>query len=306
MEKKPTCITFAVQPVADAAATGPQRFRGIAYSGGTIPQYGFYGDTCIDIDSLTLPDGRLFALVDHDPSKRAGHFSAFIENDAIIVEGELFQSTDAGREVSGLMAEGAPWQMSVGIQAEAQSSDKKRKVKCNGRDLDVHTIFSNAVLREVSFVPVGADPNTSVAAFSRNLGGAALSQVPHSGDSDMNIEELQTQIADLSAKLEAESSARKLAEDKLDAIKTAARQASVTSLAADLGRELTEDESKAFTAMSDETFVTMSATLKAIAKPAAAPESFFSAQATGGQAPTGKATLADLNAKLIKQVSSKG
>jgi hypothetical protein len=42
MDTKTTCLTFAIDPVADPSATGPQRFRGVAYSGGTIPQYGGY------------------------------------------------------------------------------------------------------------------------------------------------------------------------------------------------------------------------------------------------------------------------
>lgn len=303
MNQHPTCLTFAVSPVADPSATGPKRFRGVAYSGGTIPQYGPYGDACIDLASLVLPSGKLFALVDHDPTQRAGQFSAFMEmsSQSLIVEGELFASTDAGREVSALMAEGAPWQMSVGIQAESESSDKKRKVQCNGRELDVHTIFRNAALREVSFVPVGADPQTSVQAFSRNLAGTASPLVPLSGDTDMTIEELQSQISELSAKLEAETTAHQQAVSDLDAFKQAARQEAVKSLSADLGRDLSEDEGKAFASMSDEVFVTMSATLKSF-KPAA-PSHLFNEQATNGQAPTGKATLAELNAKIINQVS---
>lgn len=63
------------------------RFRGVAYSGGTIPQYGFYGDACIDLASLRLPERELFALVDHEPAKRAGKFSARVEANSIISRG---------------------------------------------------------------------------------------------------------------------------------------------------------------------------------------------------------------------------
>ena len=301
MKKNPACLTFAVDPVSDPSGTGPMRFRGVAYSGGVIPQYGFYGDACIDLASLRLPSGDLFALVDHDPTQRAGKFASRIEGNAIIVEGELFAATDAGREVAALMSEGAPWQMSVGIQAETDSAEKKRPIACNGQTLDVNTIFRNASLREVSFVPVGADPNTHVQAFSRNLAGTLDPTVPHSGDTDMTIEELQTQIADLSAKLEAETTARQQAETALQANQLAARTAAIAQLSADLGRDLTDDECKAFAAMPDDVFVTMSATLKSF-KPTA-PAHLFAEQATNGQTVTGKPTLAELNAKLINQVS---
>lgn len=284
MKKTPTCLTFAVVPSADPSGTGPTRFRGVAYSGGVIPQYGFYGDACIDLASLTLPAGELFALVDHDPTQRAGKFAARIDGNAVVVEGELFAATEAGREVAALMAEGAPWQMSVGIQADTESTDKRRTVTCNGQTLELHTVFKNATLREVSFVPVGADPQTSVQAFSRNLACAAAHPVPHSGDTDMTLDELQAQVADLSAKLEAETTARQQAEADLSAVKLAARQEAIKQLAADLGRDMTEAETVAMVRMDETTYATMSATLLSF-KPAppARDASLFAPLATDGK-----------------------
>jgi len=300
MDKKPTCLTFAVTQTADPSGTGPTRFRGVAYSVGIIPQYGFYGDACIELESLTLPAGKLFALVDHDPKQRAGQFAARMEDNAIIVEGELFASTDAGREVAALMGEGAPWQMSVGIQADAESADKRRAVDCNGQTFDVHTVFKNAVLREVSFVPVGADPQTSVQAFSRNLACTAAPTVPHSGDTDMTLEDLQAQIADLSAKLEAETTARQTAESALAEIKMAARKDAIASLAAEIARDLTDDEATALEKMPEDMFITMSGTLKSFKPVAAAPMHLFSEQATGGSNPKAAPTPADaITSKFI-------
>jgi hypothetical protein len=63
MNTQNTVITFAVE----ADQTKPQRFRGIAYSGELIPAYGFYGDAAIDLSSITLPSGKLFALVAQEP-----------------------------------------------------------------------------------------------------------------------------------------------------------------------------------------------------------------------------------------------
>jgi hypothetical protein len=300
MSTKPACLTFAVDPVANPTGTGPMRFRGVAYSGGVIPQYGWYGDACIDLASLSLPTGKLFALVDHDPTQRAGKFDARLENNAIIVEGELFTANEAGREVAALLAEGAPWQMSVGIQAETEQSDKRRAVQCNGQPMEVNTLFKNAVLREVSFVPVGADPQTSVQAFSRNLAGDTHSPVPHPvGDPDMTLEELQTQVAELSAKLEAETAARQQAEDALAAHKLAARQDAIKALSAEIGRDMTEAETAALVSVDEATYATLSATLLSLkpAKPAA-PDHLFAEQATDGQGETPE-TAAILKAQAI-------
>jgi len=301
MNQTATCLTFAVQ--RDAAT--PQRFRGIAYSGGVIPQYGSFGDAAIDLSSVKLPDGELFALVDHDHTRRAGKFRASLQDGQIIVDGEFFKSSKDGREVSELMAEGAPWQMSVGIQADIKRADKSSAINLNGKTLAVNTIFSNAALREVSFVPVGADPNTTVTAFSRNLAITDESEIPQTKENDMN-EDLQKQINDLSAKLEAETAARQQAEDALKQIKLAARQAAIAQLSADLSRELTADESSVLQALDDGAFVTLSATLKSFKPSATAQAHLFSEQATDGRAADSKeAELIKARAILMNQVSGK-
>ena len=47
----------------------PTGFSGIAYSGGVVPNYGWYGDSAIDIGSLSIPD-QMFALVNRSRSAR--------------------------------------------------------------------------------------------------------------------------------------------------------------------------------------------------------------------------------------------
>lgn len=154
-------------PAVEPARLGlPTRFSGVAYSGGAIPSYGAHGDVAIDLASLRVPAVALFALVDHDPVRRAGKLTARITGNQLLVAGEFFATTEAGREVAALFSEGAPWQMSVGIQVAVEGRDR-RSVTVNGRTLTVDTVFRNAVLREVSFVPVGADPETSVQAFAK-------------------------------------------------------------------------------------------------------------------------------------------
>lgn len=301
MHKTATCLTFAV--TQDAAM--PQRFRGVAYSGGVIPKYGSFGDAAIDLASVNIPSGELFALVDHDPTRRAGKFRAAISGNAITVEGEFFQSTEAGREVAGLMAEGAPWQMSVGIQADIRFSSKTTPTQCNGQSLAVETIFSNVALREVSFVPVGADPNTSVTAFSRNLALTASPEIPQTKGHDMN-EDLQKQINELSAELAAEKAARQTAEDALKQVKLAARQTAIAQLSADMPRELSADETNVLQTLDDGAFATMAATLKSFKPAAQAQAHLFADQATNGRAPDSKeAELIKARAILMNQVSGK-
>ena len=85
----PRHLTFSPtsQLTKPAAPTG---FSGIAYSGGVVPNYGWYGDSAIDIGSLSIPD-QMFALVNHDPDQRAGHCRVWIE-------GALFESPGSSLE----------------------------------------------------------------------------------------------------------------------------------------------------------------------------------------------------------------
>jgi len=270
----------------EVSKTAPQRFRGIAYSGGLIPAYGRYGDAAIDLDTLELPSGKLFALVDHDPQKRAGQFTASREGQQIIVEGKLFESTDAGREVAALLEEGAPWQMSVGIQAKADEVSGEQEV--NGQTLALNTIFRSAALREVSFVPVGADPNTSVAAFER--------QKPE--DDLVEIEELKTQLAEAQSALQA-------AREELGAIKAKARDDAIADLAAKIGQEFQAEEREALASLDDAAFLSMSGAMLRF-KPVV-PEHLFHEQAVDGKSKDSDEREALKLARnlLIDQVSGK-
>ena len=269
------------------AQTAPHRFRGIAYSGGQIPAYGPYGNAAIDLDSLELPKGKLFALVDHDPQKRAGQFTASRDGGCIVVEGTLFQSTEAGREVAALLEEGAPWQMSVGIQAKAM--DVSGQFEINGQLLELDTIFKDASLREVSFVPIGADPNTSVAAFERQ---------PPKEDDPLEIEELKAELEKTQAELES-------ARQELSEIRHKERQAAIEKLSADIGQSFEAAEKEAFEALDSAAFQAMAAVM--IRSKPVPPPHLFEEQATNGKSKEAehRDALKIAQAAILKQVSGK-
>lgn len=300
MEKDTHFLTFAVAQTQPEQA-GPVRFRGVAYSGGLIPQYGWYGDAAIDLASVTLPD-QIFALVDHDTTQRAGKCTPRLEAGQIIVEGELFDATDAGREVSALLKAGAPWQMSVGIQAKAQTTDDKANVTVNGQNLSINTVFSGASLREVSFVPVGADPNTAVSAFAKRDG-----HPPPKEQNPMELEALKAKVAELEAANAEQTSRAEQAEQALHAIKMAARNTAITQLEQSTGQTFDDTRKAAFAAMDDAGFEAVSVTLSAvISQKPDLPDHLFSEQATGGKKDTDEAAeLIKAQAIIRNQVSGK-
>lgn len=159
-----TLLCSAIEaPSAEDAL--PKRFSGIAYSGGVVPNFGWSGDVVIDLSTMKMPTKRVFALINHDPDQRAGVLSISQSGDAVRVDGE-FLDTEAGRSVASEFKQGAPWEFSVGLQGKSRSVDRSTPVTVNGRQMTVDTIIENAHFREVSFVPAGADPNTTAIAFS--------------------------------------------------------------------------------------------------------------------------------------------
>jgi hypothetical protein len=140
-----------------------KRFSMIAYSGATLEPL-FWDRMVIDIDGIQTGP-RLPALREHirdravgvidRTSKRGGKFNA---------EG-YFLSTKDGQEVKQLASEGFPWQASVGIfplKVEKVSNDEIAQVNSTSFK-GPGVIWRESRVREVSFVSLGMDENTSVA-----------------------------------------------------------------------------------------------------------------------------------------------
>jgi phage head maturation protease len=274
-----TFFTFSPTVTERDAAGLPKRFSGIAYTGGVIPNYGWHGDAIIDMTTLVMPEAEIFALVDHDPTKRAGRLTAELSGGQVIVNGTFF-TNEAGNEVAKLFSEGAPWQMSLGVMSERQSFEIKTPVTVNGGNHAVNTVFKNTTLREVSFVPVGADPKTAVAAFAA-ASSPAQGGKP-TGDTKMELDELKAKVAELSAALDAEKAARVDAESKLANFAAVKRDEGLAEMAKKMGRALTEPETMAFKGMDEGSFAIV---LSAIpAKSNGLPAGLGAEQATSGNA----------------------
>ena len=289
---KTTTLCFAPSLTRNEAGH-PTRFSGIAYSGGVIPGYGDYGQAAIDLSTFTPPTGPIFALLDHDPTQRVGKLTAELRDHQLHIAGEFFTTSEAGRHVAALFAEGAPWQLSVGVQANVETGPRARRLQCNGQTLTVDTLFTGATLREVSFVPVGADPATQAHAFS----ATALTGDP------VETKALTEKIAELETGLAAEKARADQAESRLADLHASARKEALIQLAAKIGRPLTAEETTVFTALPDPAYQTVAAALAyAPAKPVAG-EHLFRAQALDGKTPGTAPTIEEMNALLLQQVA---
>lgn len=56
-------FTLSFAPTIVSEEEVPRRFSGVAYSGGVIPQYGFFGDVAIDLATFKTPSKPVLSLI---------------------------------------------------------------------------------------------------------------------------------------------------------------------------------------------------------------------------------------------------
>lgn len=151
----------------DGSQTGKQRrFQGTAYSGLLVTDHPFWNRVAFDLSTTRAPQ-RLPVLRDHDGGQIVGHTERVSIEREITVEGVIAE-TDHGAEVARLSDQGFPWQMSVHIvPGSVEDLAPGATATVNGHEIaGPAVIFRNSRIREVSFVPVGADSQTRAIAFA--------------------------------------------------------------------------------------------------------------------------------------------
>jgi hypothetical protein len=318
-------FSLSFSPTLTSEGDVPRNFSGIAYSGGVIPSYGRYGDVAIDLSSMKTPTKPVFALLNHDTNQRAGRCEVFNRNNAIELSGSFSKATTAGQLVAAECAEGAPWEFSVGIHAEFEPFNKPTVIEVNGQSLKVNGVFRNAAVREVSFVPAGADPHTKAVSFEKQSDLlTTLESTMESNDLQEKVEsltalnaDLQLQmkalhdeqyqvVNDLTEQLSAKDESLKTAieafekvSNELQQFKSEVRMSAVKSLFAELNRDVSDDTIQSYLNMDENTFAVVSTDLRSL-KPVNLNADLFKEVATKGKE---NATEIDLAAQLFNQVA---
>ena len=146
---------------------GTKRFRIEAYTGAAIRQGWSREPVVIDLAGMKFSQ-RIPIVLGHDytlGSILGQTDSVSVEGGRLIVEGEILAETDTARQVLQLAERGYAWQASVGADVRRhQKVDADAATTVNGQTLvgPVRVVRASA-LREVSFVTLGADAETSVA-----------------------------------------------------------------------------------------------------------------------------------------------
>lgn len=147
-----------------------------AYTGGVM-SVAPHGAILIELSGLTIPE-QIPLLADHENrlSGIVGHGQATIEGGRVLVTGAL-ADTAAGNQVVGLSKAGIRLQASIGARIEKSKRIAGGTIQANGQLIQVPRgglmLVQKATLREVSFVPLGADAKTNVSiAATRGKAGA--------------------------------------------------------------------------------------------------------------------------------------
>lgn len=167
-------LTAPVELIAAAGEGKRPTFRMTAYTGGALALGGWYSPVVVDLATARAA-ASLPILRDHDAGRIVGHAETItITAKAITAEGVISGVGIDADEVIASSKNGFPWQASIGAQpGRLERVEAGAKVTVNGQSFNGPVLVArDTTLREISFVAIGADGNTSaaVAASDRGVG----------------------------------------------------------------------------------------------------------------------------------------
>jgi hypothetical protein len=185
-------------------------FKMLAYSGGELRIAGFYRPVVVDLAGLRASK-RVTVLRDHDDRQIIGQSSTVeIGEGDVKIEGAITGTSESANEIVAHARNGFEWPVSIGASIrKLESVGPDTKVKVNGQEFTGPLYVVRAgVLREVSFVGIGADENASakVAAKAASSDEQEIEEMPKPEDNAA-----PTPVEPTAAELEAKAEeARKL------------------------------------------------------------------------------------------------
>lgn len=170
----------AVQIAMADAGDGVFRFSGVAYTGGMVSICAWWNPVIVDLSGVKPPVKARPVLFEHDTEKPVGHFEpGDYVNDGkqIAIAGALSVDNEWQRQIVSSSKNGFPWQMSIGAQAlRVEEVQANAEVKVNGQVFQGPcSVVREAVLKEISYVALGADDDTAASIAASRRRGAALS-----------------------------------------------------------------------------------------------------------------------------------
>ncbi|KAB1852284.1 hypothetical protein F4W09_14895 [Acinetobacter tandoii] len=259
-----------------------RKFNGTAYAGGRVDGHWYWGRSGVvfDLDGIEI-DRPTALLEEHFSSSRIGVVREVDTNGKINVSGDFLTNTKA-QEIVQDSDDGFPFQMSMMIDpGSIEEVAQGKQVVVNGQTFEGPvTVFRQNRIREFTICSTGADRNTSIKAFS--------------GKSNPNPTKEETDVTELE---QAKARIQEL-ETQNKQFAAAKREAEITALAKDLGKEFSAEDIAEMKTLDDSAFAFSAKQLRqfsASSQPPAGQQQqqtntvpahlqyLFSHQATGGQ-----------------------
>lgn len=167
-ELKAVAFNSSVDWIEAAAGDAPalKRFNITAYTGDAMMLAGFYSPVVVDLAGINTARQSRPIFKDHNETMIVGHTDAIdVSAKRIKASGVISGNGPHVDEIRALAANGFPWQASIGATVEQREFvPAGESVKVNGRNFNGPIVVARkSTLKEISFVPLGADDNTTAA-----------------------------------------------------------------------------------------------------------------------------------------------
>ncbi len=243
-----------------AAAEGPDgdgkpklgTFEGVAYTGAVMQPGGWYGRIVCVLSGIRFPkDQNRPVFRQHDHEQIVGHTTKIaVEAEGLVVSGVLSGEPQHVEKVTTPAGNGFKWQQSIGATpVETSWLEAGEEAEVNGITVTGPLTISHVTdLGEVSFVPLGADGDTSATVSAQHGGGsmkfrAALKAMKVAGDlkaakySDEDIDAMTEEEAKAALKKCADDEPAEKKEEKEEKPAEAGGRPGITAAKTALGKE---------------------------------------------------------------------
>lgn len=186
-------------------------------TGAEMPHW-WWGKLVIDLETMKSNREKKPVLLDHRTDQPVGYSEKLeLNNDGFVIEG-VFVENEFSAQVQNLLSQGFPYEASIGIEVgEFERLSDGEFATVNGRRFDGPGVVArHSTYREVSFVVLGADQDTSAEQLSKKNDTQVEVTVMRSpsskGDEDMDLEKLKQEHPELVTQLHAEGASGARAE----------------------------------------------------------------------------------------------
>jgi len=276
----------------------PTQFRGVAYSGQVISEYGYR--FVVDLAS-TRTEKTHPLLSQHNSAEPIGLVEqADNDGNKLTVAGTLYSDLGgAAEQIGKRAARGFPYQMSIGlfdIKEDARVQEGKT-VTINGRKLmgPLH-VLRGGLVRETSVVTLGADRNTNTRFFEalppNPLAAPTGGNNMPTDDNENTVLQLTKRAETAEAQALAETARADALEAQLKELQAKHRKAELTAMYAQAGKPLTDEAAAPYLEMDaalwDKVRPSVQALLDAAPTKQVENSALFGEQAVGEDSDAGK------------------